>query len=264
MSIDVTAGNELELWHVQLGGSVRTMTLDELDHAFQSGVIDERTMVLKAGALHWTTLGDIAGIATIDGPPPNSIAPMATDIASSDVLIPSLPTPAFDTSFGTAELAVFRPKRRLGPALAAFAAVALVAGAAVGVKTYGIDNLQAKVASVTSLAKGTNAESARSAAGVSAPTAEPANEPASAPPPAPMAVENLPTAKPVAPVAPGVSIDSLPSAPPAKADKADKADKKRGKTAPKKKASPAKAKSKASSDPTQRGGGQFDPLNGSL
>lgn len=254
MSIDVTAGNELELWHVQLGGSVRTMTLDELDHAFQSGVIDERTMVLKAGALHWTTLGDIAGIDSFEAQP-NSIAPMATDIASSNLVIPSLPAPAFDVSFGTAELAVFRPKRRLGPALAGLAAVALVAGVAVGVKTYGVDQLQAKLASVTSLAKGNGAESARSAAGVPAPIAEPAKEVAAAPPPAPTAVEDLPTAKPVAP---SVSIDSLPSAP------AEKAAKKQGKTAPKKKAAPAKAKSKASSDPTQRGGGQFDPLNGSL
>lgn len=261
MSIDVASGNDLELWHVQLGGTVRTMTLDELDRAFQSGVIDERTMVLKAGALHWTTLGDIAGIDD----QPNSIAPMATDIASSNLVFP--PLPSFDVSLGTEELAAFRPKRRLGRALTAVAAVALVAGAAFGVKTYGADKLQEKLASVTALVKRDGGASARTAAGVPAPVTDPAAAPAehktsvTAPASLPSTpVESLPPAKPAA--AAVVSIDSLPSAPPA-AEKTDKKHKRHG-DAPRRKAAPAKAKSRASSDPTQRGSGQFDPLNGSL
>ena len=260
MSIDSTSGTNLELWHVQLGGGVRTMTLDELDQAFQSGVIDERTMVLKAGALHWTTLGDIAGLDE----QPNSIAPMATDITSSDVVIPPLPAPSFDasisSSFGTEELAVFRPKRRVGRVLAGVGAIALVAAAVFGVQTYGADRLQTQLAAVTSLVKSDTGASARAAAEAPAPFAEP-SAPASPPAPLPATpVESLPTAKPVAAV---VSIDALPSAPPA-ADKADKKHKRRGAAAPKKKGAPRKAKSKASTDPTQRGGEQFDPLNGNL
>lgn len=264
MSIDVTSGNDLGLWHVQLGGSVRTMTLDELDQAFQSGVIDERTMVLKAGALHWTTLGDIAGIDD----QPNSIAPMATDIASSNLVVASLPAPSFDVSLGTEELAVFRPKRRVGRALAAVAAVALVAGAVFGVKAYGAEKLQEKLASVTSLVKRDGGASARTAAGVPAPALDPSVVPAehATPVTTPASlpstpVESLPPAQPAA--AAIVSIDSLPSAPPT-AQKADKKHKRHGEAAPRRKAAPAKAKGKASSDPTQRGSGQFDPLNGSL
>ncbi len=246
MSIDVTSGNDLELWHVQIGGGVRTMTLDELDQAFQSGVIHERTMVLRSGALHWTTLGDVAGIDEH----PNSIAPVATDV-SSNVIIPPLPAPSFDVSFGTEELRVFRPKRRIGRAVFAALAMSLVAGAVFGVKSYGPDRLQAKLTAVTSLVKPKDGESARTAAIVPAAVAEPQTASASLPPPTP--VDSLPSATPAAA---SVSVDSLPSAPPEKADK-----KRKKSTEPsKRRAAPAKAKSKPSTDPS----GRFDPLNGNL
>lgn len=274
MTIDTRAsGNDLELWHVQLGGAVRTMTLDELDRAFQSGVIDERTMVLKAGALRWTTLGELAGLESQAPPPPqagslgaavrvvdeqpNSIAPMATDIASSNLVLPPPPAPRFDVSFGTEELRVFRPKRRVGRALGAIAAVAVVASTLFGVKSYGTDKLEAKLASVSSLLK-KNGENARSAAGAAAPTADPASAPASSPPATP--VEELPSAKPGDA---GVSIDSLPPAPPV-TEKADRKHRKGSEHAPKRKTAPRKASAKASSDPTRRGSGPFDPLDGKL
>ena len=286
MSNDVAAsGNDLELWHVQLGGSARTMTLDELDQAFQSGVVNERTMVLKAGALHWTTLGDIAGIETADAQP-NSIAPMATDIASSNAVIPALPPPTLDVSFGTEELRVFRPKRR-GRVAAAIAAVALVGGAVVGVKSYGLDKLGDQVAAVTALVKSGTGE-ARAAAGVQPPAFE-ATADTTATPPLPGTPVSLPSAKGATPAVsvdslpsaeettravpvdalpsakgatPAVSVDSLPSATPEKASKKQRS---RSDT-PRKKAGFAKtkAKSKSSSDPTRRGAGQFDPLNGNL
>ena len=273
------------------------MDLDELDRAFQSGVIDERTPVLAAGALHWTTLGDVAGLGTpeqvVSTPStspapraalhgideqPNSIAPLAADIPSSNVVIPSFPTPTFDVSYGTEELRVFRPKRRIGRALAVVATVALVAGAGVGLKSYGVDRLEAKVASATAFVKSKAGESSRAAAGVQAPVAAPPQPvalpakdvspptprtAAVSPPPA-NAAESLPAVTPVESLpsvttgAATVSVDSLPSAPPT-AEKASK--KHRGH---KKKGAPAKAKSKTSSDPTQRGSGQFDPLNGAL
>lgn len=255
MSIDVRAsGSDLELWHVRLGGVVRTMSLDELDAAFQAGVVDERTMVLKAGALVWTTLGDAAGIDE----PPNSIAPMATDVAPSSVAIGALGPPAFDLTPGaldTAELAAFRPKRRAGRALAAVAAVALVGGAAFGLKSYGVGDLTAKVASLAAAPRAERAEGARAAAIAPAAVAPPA--PASPPPSAP--VEDLPSA---APAADGVSIDSLPSAS-AAPGKADKKGKKSA--APARRKGGTKAKRKApTSDPTQKGSGQFDPLDGKL
>ncbi len=49
-------------WYVKLpDGDVHRVTLDELDAAFQSGDIDENTMVLAAGADEWAKLGDLAG-----------------------------------------------------------------------------------------------------------------------------------------------------------------------------------------------------------
>lgn len=257
MSIDVRAsGNDLELWHVQLGGVVRTMSLDELDAAFQAGVVDERTMVLKAGALRWTTLGDAAGIDA----QPNSIAPMATDIAPPSVTLG--PSAFMPGALDTAELATFRPKRRVGRALAALAAVALVGGAAFGAKSYGVDELTAKV---TSLVKAPSIEGAGSTrataiapAAADVPVALAAKPSISASPPPSAPVEELPSATPSA----GVSIDSLPSAS-AAPGKADKKGKKPA--APSRRKGATKAKRKAStSDPTQKGGGQFDPLDGKL
>jgi hypothetical protein len=254
MSIDVRAsGNDFQLWHVQLGGGVvRTLSLDELDDAFQAGKIDERTLVTRAGSNQWATLGEIAGITE----QPYSLAPLAMDIASSNVVIPPPAPPGFDTSFGTEELAVFRPKRRVGRALAAVATVTLIAAAAFGAKSYGIGIIKAKVASVTSLMKGKNAEGARGFAVAPPAVVEPA-KPTTASTPPPAAVEDLPSSKPAG----AVSIDSLPTASPP-ASSGDKKTKAPAKA--KKRAAPAKARSKSSNDPTLKGSGQFDPLNGNL
>ncbi|MDF2695423.1 MAG: hypothetical protein K0S65_3806 [Labilithrix sp.] len=253
MGIDVRAsGNDLELWHVQLGGGVvRTMNLDELDAAFQSGTIGAHTLVLKAGSLHWTTLADIAGIE--DEPQPNSMAPVATDIASSSLLIPPLPSPDFNVShvvLATAELAAFRPKRRAGRVFGAIAVLALIGGAAFGLARFGA------IDSVASLVMGANAESARAAAVAPPPAAA---EPPRAAPSVP--IESLPSATNGARAT--VSIDSLPSAAPEKNDKSDK--KTRKEAAPKKRQQQrAPRKAASTNDPTQRGSGQFDPLNGNL
>ena len=256
MGFDVRASaNNLELWHVQLaGGVVRTMTLDELDSAFQADAIDERTMVMKAGDLSWTTLGDLLGLdANVDGQP-NSIAPMATDIGSSALAMPRHDAPNFDFSPGTEELAVFRPKRRWGRVVVAAAVIGGLAGGLSTAKSYGTDKIRSKVAMVTSLVKGKGAEGARAVA-------------VAPPPQAPIAPPVVNDAPPMA-NAKSVAIDSLPAAAPAPtpADKNDKNGKK--KAEPTKKAAKGAASKKAaaakSSDPTQKGSGQFDPLNGNL
>ncbi len=52
-----------DLWHVQMNnGDICLMTLDQLDDAFQTSVIDEETYVWQEGATDWVTLRDIAGI----------------------------------------------------------------------------------------------------------------------------------------------------------------------------------------------------------
>jgi hypothetical protein len=53
----------IEYWHVQMpDGSVSTMTLDDLDAAFQAGAINEQTYVLKAGESTWATLAALLGL----------------------------------------------------------------------------------------------------------------------------------------------------------------------------------------------------------
>jgi hypothetical protein len=86
----------IEFWHVRLpNGSVCTMTLDDLDDAFQNGKIDERTYVLKQGDTAWATLGALLGIddapaAPSVTPPPVVVAPISYPPPVSSVPIYSL------------------------------------------------------------------------------------------------------------------------------------------------------------------------------
>ncbi len=48
-----------DIWHVQLPtGEVRVFTLDQLDAAFQVGMIDEGCYVRRDGAMKWRTLAE--------------------------------------------------------------------------------------------------------------------------------------------------------------------------------------------------------------
>ncbi len=61
-AMDQTESDEV-IWHVQLAsGDVELMTLDELDGAFQNGVIHEGTFLWQEGATGWVTLGEVAGL----------------------------------------------------------------------------------------------------------------------------------------------------------------------------------------------------------
>ncbi len=63
---DQTA-DDSDLWHVQLAsGDVCLMTLDELDDAFQTGVISENTYLWQEGATGWVTLREVAGLDADD------------------------------------------------------------------------------------------------------------------------------------------------------------------------------------------------------
>jgi hypothetical protein len=268
--------SDLDLWHVQVVGPgnatvIRTMTLDELDAAFQAGVIGERTLVLQAGALRWTTLADAAGLGAADvAPPParipapapqpaasptpapasvspNSIAPFAVDVAPARMAMPSPYTPSFGASFGE-ELEGIRPKR--GRTVAAFAAIALVCGGVFVASTHGAE-LRDKASWVSSAAKG-GSDSARSVAVAPPPAAEPLPPPASFAPP-------MANAKPVEASAPQVT-------PTTSSSKTKKGAEKKGK-GPRVKpgaedGTPAKPEN---ADATVRGSThQYDPLNGAL
>jgi hypothetical protein len=85
-----------DLWLVKLDdGHVRSMTLDELDAAFQSDEIHERTMICRDGGDRWITLAEELGLESptttptppAPAPPPSvtaSVSPVARDIVDDD------------------------------------------------------------------------------------------------------------------------------------------------------------------------------------
>lgn len=81
----------LDLWDVELPhGEIRTMTLDDLDAAYQAGEIEESTRVRRAGSAAWSTLAIVAGLDDDTGPAsevnvpvsgPHSLSPTALSVA---------------------------------------------------------------------------------------------------------------------------------------------------------------------------------------
>ncbi len=97
--------SSFDLWRVQLGnGDVIVMSLDQLDEAFQNGVIHEHTHVLREGMMTWMTLADAAGIGAepepltpsaypppalvLDTPGPSSIRPFVSEVSDLDFAPP--------------------------------------------------------------------------------------------------------------------------------------------------------------------------------
>jgi hypothetical protein len=87
----------IEYWHVQLpDASVATMTLDELDAAFQEGTINEGTFVLKHGEQTWATLSALLGLDEPASPTPAPVVvaytpqPAPTQVQQAHVVAPTL------------------------------------------------------------------------------------------------------------------------------------------------------------------------------
>lgn len=111
-------------WYVRLpNGNVITVSLDDLDAAFQRGDVTEETLVFRQGMKEWMPLGQAAGLdeandTTQTAPPqvalapvapvaaPSSMAPFAVPVSQCSVaqVDPSLPSTvrpvAFDTPGG--------------------------------------------------------------------------------------------------------------------------------------------------------------------
>src|SRR6185369_241336 len=60
-------------WDFILVQGGRVMTVDELDSAYQAGIVDERTMVCWSGSDDWKTLGEMAGIKEAAVSPPEPV-----------------------------------------------------------------------------------------------------------------------------------------------------------------------------------------------
>jgi pyruvate/2-oxoglutarate dehydrogenase complex dihydrolipoamide acyltransferase (E2) component len=140
-------------YHTQIeAGDVRLFTLDQLDAAFNAGLIHENTYVCLEGGSDWLTLGEVAGLGDEEPesapvsaavPIPQSrqltAAPTYGGYAASPSVIPAAPYSvapmvmprsiapvtndlSFDDDF---EMMAMRPKRRAGKVVAGLAVLAL-------------------------------------------------------------------------------------------------------------------------------------------
>ena len=160
MSHAAVAQDETEdRYHTQIeDGDVRLFTLDQLDAAFNAGLIHENTYVCLEGDTEWLTLGEVAGLGDeepVSAPvpvaapvphawPPQSVAPQSAAptygaLAASPSVLPAAPYSvapmvmarsiapvvndfSFDDDF---EMNAMRPKRRAGKIIAGVAVLAL-------------------------------------------------------------------------------------------------------------------------------------------
>ncbi len=154
MSYAAVAQDETEdRYHTQIeAGDVRLFTLDQLDAAFNAGLIHENTYVCLEGGSDWLTLGEVAGLgdeepesapvhAAVSVPQSRQLtaAPTYGAYAASPSVIPAAPYSvapmvmprsiapvtndlSFDDDF---EMMAMRPKRRAGKVVAGLAVLAL-------------------------------------------------------------------------------------------------------------------------------------------
>lgn len=148
MSYAATAQEETEdRYYTQVeAGDVRLFTLDQLDAAFNAGLIHENTYVCLEGDSTWLTLAEVAGLGDEEpeAPPASGPAPVPySGVAASSSVMPStvMPSP-FSSPYYVApsiapvvnDLALdddeidamsMRPKRRMGKVMAGLAVLAL-------------------------------------------------------------------------------------------------------------------------------------------
>jgi hypothetical protein len=215
-------------------GDVRLFTLDQLDAAFNAGLIHENTYVCLEGASEWLTLGEVAGLGD-EEPEPAPISavtsvPHRGGFAASPSIVPAAPysvapmiMPASlrpvvnDLDDLDPDMFAMRPKRRAGKIVAGLAVVALGALGFVVVSSGGIKlpklNLGGSQASAASLSLSGLNETSKPTPKVETP----APAPEAAKPEPPKAEESKPTE------AAATTTDSKSDA---KADSETKADKK--------------------------------------
>jgi len=98
-----------DLWHVQLAsGDVCLMTLDQLDDAFQTGVISENTYLWQEGATGWVTLREVAGLdaddsaeEALDTATHQQHNPFVQADAASESVWPAAPAPVWPQESST-------------------------------------------------------------------------------------------------------------------------------------------------------------------
>lgn len=157
-----------QMWQVQLpDGAVHQVTVDQLDAAFESGHINESTLVREVGSAHWSTLGQMAGLdaepAAVSAPPPSSMAPHAYSLAPS---APSMPIAQSAPAMSDLDLDFPQPKKKTGLIVGGVVAVAAIALGALG---------------ISAASSGGTAEAPKAAAALAAPPPAAAAVPAADP-----------------------------------------------------------------------------------
>jgi hypothetical protein len=161
MSYAAVAQDETEdRYHTQIeAGDVRLFTLDQLDAAFNAGLIHENTYVCLEGGSDWLTLAEVAGLGDEEPvsapvpvvvPVPRALAPAPAwgGVAASPRVIPiasyssapySVAPVTNDLSFDNDyEMMAMRPKRRAGKIVAGLAVLVLAGLAFAVVQSGGI------------------------------------------------------------------------------------------------------------------------------
>ena len=113
-------------WKVRMpNGATRTMTIEELDAAFDNAEIGLTTLVQRPSGGEWRTLGEAAGVD-------DSIRPVSSDFELVDIpKPPPLPRMSGETNLSDEELATVVRPRKSGRRLAAVAMIGLLVGGVV-------------------------------------------------------------------------------------------------------------------------------------
>jgi hypothetical protein len=235
-----------DLWHVRLPtGEVRTMSIDELDAAFQDGAVDEETPLCRVGATAWAKLRDLAGLEEpAPAPEPQNLAPQTPSPFAVD--IPSVRPFATDVS-GSPGADIDLPPEGFRPTIQrkTIVAIALAMGVVLG------------VALALTKADGGALEPAAAAAGVAVDSTLP---PIVAAPKAQEAVSAPPSSPPASTAAadPGARLSNEQRKALLEVDKAHAQQHKV-------RSAPSHGSARTNSKPVfHKGGSKFDPLNSAI
>jgi pyruvate/2-oxoglutarate dehydrogenase complex dihydrolipoamide acyltransferase (E2) component len=287
-------------YHTQIeAGDVRLFTLDQLDAAFNAGLIHENTYVCLEGDSKWLTLGEVAGLgdeepepapasARYYSPPSYQAAPTqaaspsllpATYSVAPMVMPQSIAPVVNDLSFDDfdPDMMAMRPKRRAGKVVAGLAVLGLAGLGFAVVQSGGL-----RLPKMLSSLSGQSAAASLTLASINdSKPAKAAEPPAEAPKPVEVAKPEPAQAEAAKPAdAAAAAGDAAPATEKAKADDrfseemkaallnkdqkraTDVKHKKASRAAVSAKSRPGKAGKPSSGFKT--GGSSYDPLNGKL
>jgi len=258
-----------DLWYMKLpSGDVHRVTLDQLDEAFQCGLVDGRTQVMGASTERWMTLAEILS----DDEPESPAARPARPLAYGHAPHTPYSLRPMSVDFEDVDVVDVAPRRRGSGTRWAFAAFAIaaafggVAAARPDLRASAVARVQAGMRTLSAARTHTVAAASLDPVAVTPPPA--AASPAPPPPPA----VAVPVAAPAAAIppssAPAAAGDSAlasrfaaQASQPKPQPRYTKIQRKPGASS---RAKTSAAGSKPASPVFTTGGNKFDPLNSSI